>query len=412
MPHKNFFKLNSVLGIKFWYGFIVVAALLLMAVSLKSIAFPPQIILKPAGIASPISLRPADTPLSGMLARVDMETLLSKSNQSFCIYLGMTNNQQMLVSAVINRSAGKSRLFWIDSSSTRPARSQPLGFFSPDDLKLSKDGRILLGKYDGANDAWASSQYKRGEYNSHRLYVLRTTDLSPLTSIDIQQTNNINGINSLSDYAEQALLAVTTLVPYTNSGGWTDDHLEIWDWRKNQLLRTIKYVHAHALSNVLLSPDHLHLTGIFLDEQQAVGGIIDWLDPQTGDILWHIQGNAKKPIDTPFFFLPDGSLVSQNNVYRLKDQSIHTLLPRHPELRCVSGTGEATSFAFFSSKQGLELWNIPESKMLKHWPQITNAGQIFLSPDKTILAAVCSPEVNQGISVSFFSARENSILAV
>mgnify|MGYP001551980442 CR=1 FL=1 len=80
------------------------------------------------------------------------------------------------------------------------------------------------------------------------------------------------------------------------------------------------------------------------------------LDPETGKILWHLEGSEKQPIGGPFFFISPTKFVSRSMIYDISTKTSTPLIPEDdPRLECLTGVPGHTGYAFFMTKGGLEL---------------------------------------------------------
>lgn len=305
-------------------------------------------------------------------------------------YLGITNKNQCLV--VLNQSLldGLGRIYWIDPSTGIVKKSLPSTSINTNGIELSSDGRKIF-----AFDIRALLLSKAGvQPYVNLLHLLHSSDLTPLKTVDIGRPQNIMGLSFVQNNPQQIIIKATSLLPYQGDTALLNDRFEIWDWQTTRLIRRISYSQAREVDQMLLSPNQKYLACTVSDSDGTQSGRADIINAKTGTVLWRIVSQGKAPVDAPFFYLPDGRFVSKERVYNIQTKQVAPVLPGQKDLRCVSGIPDRPGLAFLQSERGLELWDIMNRKLVKRWPQVRNAGAVFLSPDKKMMAIVASPEAS------------------
>lgn len=356
----------------------------------------------PAPQYSPSTPSPSDR-----VCQVDINSALLKdgSRYNYANYLGFTDKHQFVMATEGSYSDGLGRFYWIDAQNGRLNQPVSSGLINIDLSLLSPDG-VFIFAIDSLSlqlSVAAQQHETKPKFYINDLKIFTSSDMKPTMYVDIGRTHHINGWTINSNNIDQVLIWSTTELPYRGSTAMLDDHLELWNWRTRRRIRRFDYGPAHAINRAVFSPDGKMVACVFLDEQK-VAGVVDVLNVETGAVIWHIQGNEKAPIDMPLFYLPDGRFVSKGNIYDVHRKTITGLLPQFPHLSCITGAPDVSGRAFFETPSGLELWDILTAQPLKRWPQIKNVGRVFVSPDRAIIAVVCSPEVKNGLEDRYFKA--------
>lgn len=141
------------------------------------------------------------------------------------------------------------------------------------------------------------------------------------------------------------------------------------------------------VENTVFSPDSKLMAGCLAGGEGDPNGVF-LLDPATGRLL-NTFADAKHRANPPYFFLSNTRLVYGNVILNIKTGHTAPLLrPRDTRLRCVSGVPGALGYAFFQTKTGLELWDLPAQRPVRRWASVTKADHLYFAADHSVMGVL------------------------
>ena len=169
--------------------------------------------------------------------------------------------------------------------------------------------------------------------------------------------------------------------------------VEIWDWVKEKQVGTLRYPNAPGIGDMMFSPDGKVVACTFKD--LSIGlyskfGVLDFLDAKTGAIVWHTSSAKGYEVGYPFAFLSPTKFVSRNSLYDLTTKKAQPFIKDGERRKFVGSSPRYPNRLFFLTKNGLELWDWPTKRALRRWSKITEADEVTLSPDLTIMSVQTS----------------------
>jgi hypothetical protein len=224
---------------------------------------------------------------------------------------------------------------------------------------------------------------------AHKITLLSAKNMSKMTMVDVGMDNKITGMSFLGRDSERIIVQLISAIPFKNNDfTYGHDRFIILNLKTGKSEKTIPYAHARGVSKPLFSADGKYLVCLFRGEDEDDElGILDVLDPDTGKILWHLEGSDKQPIGDPLFFISPTKFVCSSMIYDIATKTSSPLLTANdPRLYCLTEVPQHTDYAFFMTKAGLELWNIKTNQALRRWPSLTTPGLIRLSPDLKVFS--------------------------
>jgi len=276
------------------------------------------------------------------------------------------------------------------------------------DLHLSLDGRLLFGY---------QSLYTRRKFqhNPVNVIVSDANTLSRLTSASIGKGNHVIGFSLIPNRPDCIILGINSDLSTSRGVITVNERILVLNWKTRKILREIKYENG---SGLLFSPDNKHFAGLY-PRAEGEKGSVQFVDFRSGNIKLEVaETPPANRLDEqgPFFFLsPTQVVCSPTLVCDLKTQRLKSLFQRGDRrFKCVGGVGvcqrlcqasegyiplfpvengdtrqdpaRGLGFAFFTTKQGLELWNVPKNKVVRRWPNIKSADYVDTSPRLSMMA--------------------------
>jgi len=336
-----------------------------------------------ASVAS--QAEPARRP--GELSQADLEQHLLSAvpDASEAVYLGLSYSNEFVAAVAGDPHQEKDRAFWIDASSGRTVRSLPLHALYTGNLLLGRGGRVLL----------AANRFLAGSANC--IQALGAEDMRPLGRSVLPQATVIEGLFAIPGDTSTVAVPALSLVPSHGKVWLSDPHLELWNWRRNREEKRLNYEHAPTATDVVVAADRRRLLFVFDDDLRNTFGIVDVVSGRSGAIEWHIEGSDDRPVGSPAFFISTHQFVVRENIYDLTTHKVVRFLGGAKGMRCVSGVSGQPHLVFVESASGLELWDLTRARRRASWAGIKNVGRVFISPDRTILAVLTSPDVSRTV---------------
>ena len=338
-------------------------------------------------LASLFLITPAECAVSvanNNIGKLDLEIASSSKDQTLLRQMsGFTNKNTLILVNVEDVSRSKGSVIQQEFTTRKIISQLPLSStVDPYKLSLSPNGNILI---TCENIADVSEKIRE----AHMIKVLDSTNLSILKTIDLGKGHHIVNISFLNGSSDRIIVQLIAAIPYKeNIFTYGHDRFIVLNLKTGKAEKTISYSRARSVSVPLFSPDGKYLACLFYsDDDNDQLGILDVLDPKTGKILWHIEGSAKQPIGDPFFFISPTRFVSSSRIYDITTKKSSPLIPANdPRLYCLKNVPQKTDYAFFMTKNGLELWNIKTRKALRRWPTLKERGYIRMSPDLKVMS--------------------------
>ena len=179
--------------------------------------------------------------------------------------------------------------------------------------------------------------------------------------------------------------------------------IEVWNWRTSRRVLKVHRSSTMRYSNeVQLSPDSKRMVVMYLSawaenpktpltpgDDGSSAGQLEVMNPKSGRVAWRFEEKTGK-MRRPVFFLSNSQMVVRNLKFDLNRKKATPLFVRGPKesrLDCVGAVPGVLNRAFFLTRNGLELWDVLRQKPLHRWANIRKAGQVTLTPDRTILSA-------------------------
>lgn len=306
---------------------------------------------------------------------------LDKISKSFVRVVSIKDQNTIIFVSIDDLSRSKGEIIKWNLSLHKAVGRAPLSILTdPGDLTLLLGGKFLVAQ-DNKSDISVP------EVQSHRVTVLDADQLRVLKTFDLGDKIDITVLMiepaALFDN-EHIVLKLTTLVPVENDFVYRDDRFAWLNVTTGKLDRTLPYSHARGASKILFSTDKEYLACLFQNDEDDSDhrGVIDILNAQTGEILWHLQGTERQPIGAPLFFISPTQFVSSSMLYDIETKKITPLLLKDKRpLECLNGVPQHPDYAFFMTQQGVELWNWRAKKALRRWPALKQKGTLSFSPD-------------------------------
>ncbi|MEO6907950.1 MAG: hypothetical protein ABI210_08685 [Abditibacteriaceae bacterium] len=296
--------------------------------------------------------------------------------------IGMTDNDHVIIVSIQDYPHSKGAIIRENVRTTEVVNRVPLSpLIDPADLHILPNGKFIVTDENKTDPSLPHVQ-------SHRVTLIDSTSLHNTKTIDLGKENDISGLLVLQSDKDHIIVKLTSLIPIENDFTYGKDRFVWLNVNTDKIDKTILYSHARGVQKILFSSDHKYLACFFPNDEDPKDqtGILDVLDPNTGKILWHLEGSETQPIGDPFFFISPTKFVSSSAIYDITTKTHSPLIPANNlRLYCITNVTGKTDYAFFMTKAGLELWNIKTNQALRRWPDLTGQGFILMSPDlKTV----------------------------
>lgn len=259
------------------------------------------------------------------------------------------------------------------------------------DLRLSPDGRLLVTNANNSDQSFL-------KVRPYRVTALHTSDLTTAGAFDIAEDKDITGYIFLPDDPEHVVLKVLSIIPFkekdgTDNATFGKDRFEWMNLETGKIDKTLSYSHARGCDQVRFSPDKKYLACLFTDEhfdfiddKTDRYGVVDILDPETGKILWHLQGTAKQPVGYPLFFISPTQFVSSDTLFDIAAKTAKPWSAVNASRRCVAEVPGHPAYAMFLTETGTELRNWKTDRLVKSWPTLKEQSRISFAPDLKIFS--------------------------
>ncbi len=252
----------------------------------------------------------------------------------------------------------------------------------PAAMALAPDGRLLVSQENKSDPSLRHVQ-------AHRLTIVSTKNLTIIKTVDFGAKNDLNGLLFEPGDNQHVIVKMTSLIPYEGDYIFGQARFAWLNLVTGKVDRTVPYEHAIGADALRLSADKRILVCLFSNEEDEKGqsGVLDVLDLKTLKSLWHLKGTDKSPVGFPCFFCSARQLVVATHIYDIKGK-VHKplLVPGDARLECLGDVPQHPPYAFFLTRQGLELWNISTNKAVRRWPSILSEGVVALSPSLHLLS--------------------------
>lgn len=375
------------------------------------VSFVPQITTSNNKVVASVKSSPASTPNSAPITSSllispkseKLSELLAKDKAADFFFgrhywMGFTKNNEALFNQD-NFSSGN--FIWINPQNAKARSSAPLSQYQTSWSTLSKDGSVIFTR-ENADDP----NKPVDKFNFPLSFALDSQNLNLLSQVNVGiRTTTASSV----PFANMDNLIAMSILEWTwdaKENDYTNNaergaRIEIWNWKTGKKERALKYAHATGAAEMVASPDGKYISCLFMREilnndgnvdkfVDAGDSIIDVLDAQTGEILWHIeQPQEKFGIGYPFFFTSNTQLITKNTLLDLPTRKATPLFKSSKDetrMQCVGGVADAENKVFFATKRGLELWDTAAAQPLHRWPDIKKVQGITLSPDKSLMA--------------------------
>lgn len=253
---------------------------------------------------------------------------------------------------------------------------------SANDMMLSSDGKHLITSNNRMDLSFS-------RVRSYVVSTMRTSDLKVNKRIVVKPSEDWVGCLPLPNNGQYFVAKVLTDVRGKKTGRVASG-LDRFDWLNittGKVDKSLRYNPARGCDKILFSPDKRYLACQFtdesfdlLDDKLERSGIVDIIDPNTGKILWHIQGTERIPAGEPLFFISATQFVSSDMLFNIVNKTAKPWSAVNKSRQCVANVPGHPSYAFFLTGQGLQLRNWRRDATVATWPTLTTQGRIFFSP--------------------------------
>jgi hypothetical protein len=112
------------------------------------------------------------------------------------------------------------------------------------------------------------------------------------------------------------------------------------------------------------------------------GGVIDTFDTGTLYRQNVYYSGLKDPVEAPFAFLDDDDIAFGNRVWNTRTNSVRPLFAgAKPAGSIIAFDPSRYADIFMSTDSGLELYNYTTGQIIKRWPGILHAEDIYFTAD-------------------------------
>ena len=344
-----------------------------------------MVIFCQCGQKNAIAQQPRAPKDSQRLSRFD--TAHVKSENTFSIGINAKNSALLVTNIDPSYNIGKTS--WLNVKSGRITQSKAnTKDLIAESLQVSPNGQIVTN-YDNIG------YVNRKESTVHVVRVLDSSNAQIIKRFDIGRKSHIHRIFFHPRQPNSLIITATSQVPYEGDFTQGKDRIEFWNWRQGKRYKSLSYQYARNVEDILFSPDGKYIACFFF-ASEGFSGRVEFLNSATGKSMWGVDAPRQHPVDGANFFLSYTKLFCNGQVYDLSKKSITPFFKAGDRrLECVGEVESRLGMAFFTTKQGLELWNLATNKPVYRWP-IRAVDYVELSPDKNVLT------IHQGSIVEFW----------
>ena len=247
---------------------------------------------------------------------------------------------------------------------------------------------------------------------TQKLYVWQLLNKKLIRTFNFGNRVFLDNVIFLPGQSRIALVKVRDIKKIRYKGRWetiTDQkqhsfYIDIESGQKifNERSAAAKFLEGDYFNrnSVQISPDQKRIINIY-EAGEGSYNSIEVASVQTGKIVARFQGNYDIELSGKGFFLSNEQLLfgswrsidtddapmlrNTNLILNLRTGQTRVCAPPLAHLKCLGGIASRPGWGFFASSQGVELWNMPQMKLVHRWAHIKHIEDVYISRSQKVV---------------------------